>query len=162
MSPPSSPSVFLTGGTGYVGGCFLNRLLATKPRQITVLTRSEQKVDLIESLSNNDTTVKALQGSFSDTKLLTDAAYEHDIVVEAGDSDNPELVDALLQGMKKRQEEGKGITTFLHVSGTGTLVDDARGEFKGEVVSTTSLYLLHPLTVRPTPMESPSHHICSA
>lgn len=137
MAPSSNPSVFITGGTGYVGGCFLNRLIAgsSKPRSITVLTRSDNKIDLIESLSTSEVEVKALKGTFSDSELLTKAAYEHDIVVEAGDSDNPDLVDALLKGMKQRKDEGKGTTTFIHVSGTGTLADDARGEFKGEVVS---------------------------
>lgn len=137
MSPPASPSVFLTGGTGYVGGCFFNRLLASssKPSHITVLTRSENKVDLIESFSTSDVPVKALKGSFSDFELLTKAAYEHDIVVEAGDSDDPDLMDALLKGMKQRKDEGKGISTFIHVSGTGTLCDDARGEYKSDVVS---------------------------
>jgi uncharacterized protein YbjT (DUF2867 family) len=136
MSPPAHPTIFLTGGTGYVGGCYLNRLLAStsKPSSITVLTRRKETFDLIESLSTATTTVKALQGSFEDFDTLTKAASEHDITIEAGDSDNPKLVDALLKGMEQRKKDGKK-TTFIHVSGTGTLADDARGEFKSDVVS---------------------------
>lgn len=136
MSPPSRPTVFLTGGTGYVGGCYLNRLLAgdSKPSLVTVLSRRKETLALIEGLSTQDTTVKALQGTFDDHDVLTKAAAEHDITIEAGDSDNPPLVEALLKGMEQRKAAGKE-TTFIHVSGTGTLADDARGAFKSDTVS---------------------------
>lgn len=137
MSPPAHPSIFLTGGTGYVGGCYLNRLLTwdSKPSAITVLTRRKETFPLIEALTTSETKVKALQGSFDDLDVLTTAAAEHDITIEAGDSDNPSLVNALLKGMEKRKAAGKG-TTFIHVSGTGTLVDDARGASKSDTVYT--------------------------
>jgi putative NADH-flavin reductase len=136
MSPPSNPTIFLLGATGYVGGCYLNQLLSgpSKPRKITVLCRSKAKFDLIKGLSNSDTAVEPLSGSFEDHDLLSSAVYDHDITIEAGDSDNPELVNSLLRGMEKRKNDGKQ-TTFIHVSGTGTLADDARGEYKSETVS---------------------------
>jgi len=136
MSPPANPTIFLLGATGYVGGCYLNQLLSgpSKPKKITVLCRSKGKFDLIEGLSNADTTVEPLSGSFEDHDLLTKTVIEHDITIEAGDSDNPDLVNALLKGMEKRKNDGKK-TTFIHVSGTGTLADDARGEYKSETVS---------------------------
>jgi putative NADH-flavin reductase len=135
MSPPSNPTIFLLGATGYVGGCYLNQLLSgpSKPRKITVLCRSKAKFD-IKGLSNSDTAVEPLSGSFEDHDLLSSAVYDHDITIEAGDSDNPELVNSLLRGMEKRKNDGKQ-TTFIHVSGTGTLADDARGEYKSETVS---------------------------
>jgi putative NADH-flavin reductase len=125
MSPPSNPTIFLLGATGYVGGCYLNQLLSgpSKPRKITVLCRSKAKFDLIKGLSNSDTAVEPLSGSFEDHDLLSSAVYDHDITIEAGDSDNPELVNSLLRGMEKRKNDGKQ-TTFIHVSGTGTLADD--------------------------------------
>lgn len=140
MSPPDHPTIFLTGGTGYVGGCYLNRLLASssKPSSITVLSRRKETFDIIKSLSTDSTEVKPLQGSFEDYDTLTKAASEHDITIEAGDSDNPKLVEALLKGMEQRKKDGKK-TTFIHVSGTGTLVDDARGEFKSEEVGLVHL-----------------------
>lgn len=171
MSPPAHPTVFLTGGTGYVGGCYLNRLLASssssRPSSITVLSRREETFDLIKSLSTDHTKVIPLQGSFQDYETLTKAASEHDITIEAGDSDNPKLVAALLKGMEQRKKDGKS-TTFLHVSGTGTLVDDARGEFKSEEVSPPCL--LHALgkdddstliPCRCTPTGNPTHRNCS-
>jgi hypothetical protein len=136
MPPPQNPTIFLLGATGYVGGCYLNQLLSgpSKPSKITVLCRSEAKFDLIKGLSNANTACEPLSGSFEDHDLLTNTAFDHDIIIEAGDSDNPELVNALLRGMEKRKDVGKK-TTFIHVSGTGTLADDARGEFKTETVS---------------------------
>ena len=136
MSPPRNPTIFLLGATGYVGGCYLNQLLndPSKPKTITVLCRSQAKFDLIKGLSNADTTVEPLSGSFEEHELLTRTVYDHDITIEAGDSDNPELVNALLRGMEKRKDDRKQ-TTFIHVSGTGTLADDARGEYKSETVS---------------------------
>jgi hypothetical protein len=135
MSPPQSPTIFLLGATGYVGGCYLNQLLSgpSKPTKITVLCRSKAKFDLIKGLSNADTAVEPLSGSFEDHDLLTKTVYDHDITIEAGDSDYPKLVNALLRGMEKRKNDGKK-TTFIHVSGTGTLADDARGEYKSETV----------------------------
>jgi nucleoside-diphosphate-sugar epimerase len=144
-----SQSIFLTGGTGYVGGCFLNRLLdgLYPSGTITALTRSSEKAKLVETLSTDSVKIKALEGSFSDLDLLEKAAYEHDIIIEAGDSDNPDLVNALLKGIKKRFDEGKE-TTFIHVSGTGTLADDARGEFKTKDVSNLQF------STPPNPMSS--------
>ena len=148
MSPPDHPTIFLTGGTGYVGGCYLNRLLASssKPSSITVLSRRKETFDIIKSLSTDSTEVKPLQGSFEDYDTLTKAASEHDITIEAGDSDNPKLVEALLKGMEQRKKDGKK-TTFIHVSGTGTLVDDARGEFKSEEVSLVHLCPVSAITI---------------
>jgi len=139
MSPPQNPTIFLLGATGYVGGCYLNQLLSgsSTPKKITVLSRSAAKFDLVKGLSTAETLVEPLSGSFDDHDLITQTAYEHDITIEAGDSDNPGLVDALLRGMKKRKEEGND-TTFIHVSGTGTLADDARGEYKSDIVYTDS------------------------
>ena len=169
MSPPAQPTIFLTGGTGYVGGCYLNRLLASasKPSSITVLTRRKETFDLIKALSTDETKVTPLQGSFEDFETLTKASSEHDITIEAGDSDNPKLVDALLKGMEQRMKDGKQ-TTFIHVSGTGTLVDDARGEFKSEEVSlgtwtddSSLCNFIYPdgadTQSRYTPMESRTH-----
>ena len=156
MSPPQNPTIFLLGATGYVGGCYLNQLLSgpSTPKQITVLCRNKAKFDLIKGLSNNNTTVEPLSGSFEDHDLLTKTVYDHDITIEAGDSDNPALVNALLRGMEKRKDDGKQ-TTFIHVSGTGTLADVARGEYKSETVSTSSIST--GTDVRYTLMEPPSH-----
>ena len=158
MSPPQNPTIFLLGATGYVGGCYLNQLLSgpSKPKHITVLCRSKAKFDLIKGLSNDNTTVEPLSGSFEDHGLLTKTVYEHDITIEAGDSDNPALVNALLRGMEKRKDDGKR-TTFIHVSGTGTLADDARGEYKSETVSTFSISTGPGTDVRYTLTEPPSH-----
>lgn len=135
MSPPRTPTIFLLGATGYVGGCYLNQLLSgpSKPSKITVLSRSKAKFEIIKSLTNSDTIVEPLLGSFDDHDLLTRTVYDHDITIEAGDSDNPELVNALLRGMEQRNGDGKQ-TTFIHVSGTGTLADDARGEYRSDTV----------------------------
>jgi putative NADH-flavin reductase len=136
---PANPSIFLLGATGYVGGCFLNQLLSlegeARPSKVTVLSRSEEKFDLINKLSTKETKVEGLKGTFEDHELLSRTVEDYDIVIEAGDSDNQELVNALLEGMKRRKEAGKEVTRFIHVSGTGTLADDARGEYKTETVS---------------------------
>lgn len=137
MSVQSPPTVFLIGGTGFVGGCYLNRLLAqeTKPSLITVLTRRQETFHLIESLSSSGTNVVPLHGNFDDAEVLSKAAEDHDITINAGDSDHPALVDALLRGMGRRHGQEKK-TIYIHVSGTGTLSDDARGQFKGEIIYT--------------------------
>lgn len=130
-------TVFLTGATGYIGGTVLSKLLSlpVPPALFTVLVRDPKKAELFSSLTvPPGTTIQPLQGSLSDYDKLEKAAAEHDITVSCADADNLEAVQAILKGMKKRREQSGHRPYLIHTSGTGVLVDNAKGNYPNDKV----------------------------
>ncbi|KAJ9097233.1 hypothetical protein QFC21_004902 [Naganishia friedmannii] len=120
-------TVFFIGGTGYIGSAVLSKLLKYKTQYpITALTRSEEKLELLNKLEDN---VKGLHGSLTDLDLLEEQASKHDIVFNTADADNVEATKALLKGMAKRKAETGHRPVYIHTSGTGVLADDAAGQW---------------------------------
>lgn len=138
----SGKNVFFTGATGYIGGTVLQALLTapTPPASITVLIRDASKADLFTSLSlakEKGVKLIPLVGSLEDTDKLKDAASAADVVVDTANADHLEAINALIQGMKARKEKTGHRPLFIHTSGTGVLVDDARGAYPNDKVSAT-------------------------
>ncbi|KAG5647412.1 hypothetical protein DXG03_000483 [Asterophora parasitica] len=130
--------IFLTGATGYIGGSVLTRLLSHKLSDtfgITVLVRDPAKAKEFRTLG-----VKATVGSNSDTKLLRQLAAEADIVFACADADDLEAANAILAGLKDRFEKTRTVPSLIHTSGTGVLVDDARGYVKTHIVLPGTIY----------------------
>lgn len=120
--------VFLTGATGYIGGSVLTKLL--EPSQagkwdITVLTRSEETIPKLKKLG-----VTPLLGTLEDDSLLTQAAKDADVVLSCANADHLSAVKALVSGLNS----GEKRRILLHNSGTGVLVDDARGDYASDKV----------------------------
>lgn len=67
--------------------------------------------------------VTIVHGSFVDLELISERAAEADVVVNAGDSHNVPLHKAILRGLKKRFDKGKGVSKFIHTSGTPVFWD---------------------------------------
>ncbi|KAJ9111212.1 hypothetical protein QFC22_006587 [Naganishia vaughanmartiniae] len=123
----SQKSVFFLGGTGYIGSAVLSKLLQhTNPSQITVLTRSQEKLEKIDQL---DSRVKGVKGDLQDLTLLEDLASQHDIVFNTADADA-----AILRGMAKRKEVTGVPPLLIHTSGTGVLSDEAVGAYKSNKI----------------------------
>ena len=120
------------GSTGYAGAALLQAVLRSSnvPAVIYTITRNPEKA---ARLNDVHPAIRAVHGDFSDTELITALATQSDVIVEAADSDNEQLVKALSAGARKRKENGLA-TYFIHISGTGVLTDDARGMFEGQVV----------------------------
>ncbi|KAI0041066.1 NAD(P)-binding protein [Auriscalpium vulgare] len=116
------PSVFFLGATGYVGGSVLVAFRERYPSlPITALVRNPAHVDTIRS-----TGVAVLQGSFTDTALIEEQSYAHDIVVNTADSDDVPFVEAILRGSRRRADEGKAKSVFIHTSGVAVFLDDGK------------------------------------
>ncbi|CAF5044925.1 unnamed protein product [Rotaria sp. Silwood1] len=118
--------VFFIGGTGYIGGSVLARLL---PRQgkdldITVLTRSQDKAKLFEKMG-----VKTVVASLDDVDILSKVASESNVVFHTADADHIESAQAIIEGLKKKKQATGKAQIYIHTSGTGVLGDDARGEY---------------------------------
>ncbi|KAJ3508596.1 hypothetical protein NLJ89_g5672 [Agrocybe chaxingu] len=120
-------NIFFTGVTGYIGGSVLSRLLKHKDAasfHITALVRSTDKAKKLKTLG-----VDTIIGSYSDKDLtfLKEEASKADVVIAAVDCDNLPAAQAILDGLKLKYEASGKSPILIHTSGTGMLVDDARG-----------------------------------
>lgn len=117
--------IFFTGATGYIGGSVLDALLQRSDASkyyITVLTRKAEKAKEFERLGLN-----AVQGDLDSTNLIEQECAKADIVWSCANADHEASVKAMLKGMKKHKEETGTTSIFIHVSGTGVIVVDAKG-----------------------------------
>ncbi|KAJ7123462.1 hypothetical protein C8R44DRAFT_980830 [Mycena epipterygia] len=120
--------IFITGGTGYLGGTVLSLLLAHKDAaqfDITVLVRSAENAEKLK----NATGINVVVGSHSDLEVVETLASKADVIFSLADCDDLELAKAQLRGTKKRFELTGTQTEFIHASGTGCLADDSFGMY---------------------------------
>lgn len=102
--------VFLTGGSGYIGGVVIETLLR-RGHEVTALARSDRAVDVVTALG-----AKAVIGELTDVDVLRDAAGAADGVLHLGSSYERSAevdrtaADALLEGL-----DGRG--TYVHTGG---------------------------------------------
>lgn len=93
------------GSTGYVGAALLQVVLGLfiVPAVIHTITRNPNKVARLNDLHPS---MRAVHGDFSDTELITALAAQSDVIVQAADSNNDQLVKALLAEARKRKDNG--------------------------------------------------------
>jgi nucleoside-diphosphate-sugar epimerase len=118
--------VFLLGA-GYFGRQIIDDLLAAS-YPVTTLLRNK---DLAATLSNAGVTTHI--GSLSDHSTITSLAAQHPLIINTSSSDDVPSVLAIIEGIRQRVASGLP-TTFLHTSGTGLLVDDAKGHYLSETI----------------------------
>ncbi|KAF9485805.1 NAD(P)-binding protein [Pholiota conissans] len=121
-------NIFVTGATGYIGGCVVARLLKHPKAasfQITALVRSNEKAEKLHTLG-----IKTIMGSYADKNsgFLTEAASKADVVFAIADNDNLAAAEAILDGLKLRFEKTGKTPILIHTSGTAIINDDARGQ----------------------------------
>ncbi|KAF3913746.1 hypothetical protein AA313_de0207791 [Arthrobotrys entomopaga] len=132
--------VFLTGGTGYIGGAVLNTLLRSPDLEITTLVRSESAIETLTSPSSNPkfftgSTPRCVLGSLSDLELLRKIASESDIVVNCASANDLASTQALIDGLSESGEGRKRI--FIHTSGTSAFAVWENGNRGGSPVIDT-------------------------
>ncbi|KAF3049642.1 hypothetical protein E8E11_007151 [Didymella keratinophila] len=120
-----APQVFLTGGTGYIGGSVLHTLATAHPDwSIAVLLRREPP-----TFRSTYPNIKVIHGDYDSTDLISQAAQEADIVVHCGNSDHEGSLNAIIAGLKRRAQPGY----LLHLSGTGIVSDWADETYLGRL-----------------------------
>ena len=120
--------VLFIGATGYIGGAVLAKLLSNTTCSFTVLHRDPSQAGAFESQG-----LQTVLGSLSDTKTMTQAAFDHDVVFQLADADHLEGTQSLLDGFQKRKDAGLR-SILIHNSGTGVLADDAYGNFASDKI----------------------------
>lgn len=108
--------VFLTGASGYIGGSVAAALLSAG-HDVAGLVRSRQRADQVRALG-----IEPVLGTLGDSDLLARMAREADAVINTADSDNRDVVEAVMPALM-----GSG-KLFLHTSGSSIVGDLAAGE----------------------------------
>ncbi|KAE9406930.1 NAD(P)-binding protein [Gymnopus androsaceus JB14] len=117
--------ILLTGATGYVGGTTLTTLLARGGDvKITCLVRGNNRAALLRKQLAVATVVVDLD----DTEKVKKAAAEADVVINAANADHPTGAQALVDGLEDRLNATGKKCIIVHLSGTGSLADQSKGE----------------------------------
>ncbi|WWC66709.1 uncharacterized protein I206_100613 [Kwoniella pini CBS 10737] len=137
----SGKTVFFTGATGYIGGTVLESILNSPkpPKLITLLIRDEKKSNdfkNLETAKKQNVEIKILISSLDDLEKIEKASSEHDITIHTADADNLKGVKAILKGQKLRKEKTGHRPILIETSGTGVLIDKAKGEYPNDIIYT--------------------------
>ncbi|KAI0739622.1 NAD(P)-binding protein [Daedaleopsis nitida] len=128
-------SIFYTGATGYIGGAVLQRI-SEHPKantfDITALVRNADKAKLIEATLPH---VKTVVGALQDLDKLTELSAQSHVVIHTANCDDEPAMKAILAGLKKRHETIGDTPILIHTSGLAVLVDDARGEYTSQTIT---------------------------
>lgn len=119
MTSLSTPRVFLTGVTGFVGGSVLDSLYTAHPDiQITALIRKESDAEQLQSVYPN---LRVIIGSISSLSLLKSNAAAADFVVHMA-GDNFDAVCAMIDGLAS-SSSGRPLPQIISISGPRSLID---------------------------------------
>ena len=108
--------VFVTGATGYIGGSIAMKLLAAG-HQVQGLTRTEDGARGLRRLG-----IEPVIGMLTSQRLLAEEARRAEAVINAANSDDPAVVEAILPAL-----EGSG-KPYIQTSGSSVIADRAGGE----------------------------------
>ncbi len=113
--------IFCTGASGYIGGSVAAHL-AARGHRVTGLVRSAATADAVRVFG-----IEPVMGTLDDSGILSSAAREADVVVNAASADHKGAVLALLNALA-----GSG-KPFIHTSGSSIVGTRSRGERSDDV-----------------------------
>jgi nucleoside-diphosphate-sugar epimerase len=125
MTDTMKQKIFMTGGTGYIGGSFLHLMWQRNyldHYDIRVLVRNP-----LDAKKLLDLGFTPVEGSLHDSTLLSQEAEQADIVFNTANCDHRESVVALLSGARKKFEVSGKKPILIHTSGAGVLTEDSMG-----------------------------------
>lgn len=139
-----STTVLYLGATGYIGGKFLFPLhsflreeLGSYPfykGSVLVSLIKEQPEVTFKALVRSDADIHLVaatgaittKDSLKDYDALSEKVAQADIIFNSADCDDVALNEAILKGLKRRFDQGKGVGTLIHTSGTASFMDGGK------------------------------------
>lgn len=113
------PSILLLGATGLVGSHLILALRDRYPKlPVTVYVRN---TSIENYLTTTAGVARVVHGDFSEHAKIKALAEEHDIVINVGSSGDPEVTEAIIEGLKKKPGGSKPV--LIHMSGTGNFME---------------------------------------
>ncbi|CZT09181.1 related to nucleoside-diphosphate-sugar epimerase [Rhynchosporium graminicola] len=118
----SSPRIFVTGVSGYVGGHTVVRLIEKHPEwNFVALVRNEEQNAIIRA---RWPMIETVIGDLGNKKLMILEGSKADVVLQTASADHIPGVQALIKGLSQRQPTPG---YFIHVAGTGMLNEVPNG-----------------------------------
>ncbi|KAE9377570.1 NAD(P)-binding protein [Stipitochalara longipes BDJ] len=118
----SSPRIFVTGVSGYVGGNMMGRLLEKHPEwHVVVLVRNEKQKEIVLARWPQ---LEVVIGDLDNSALMIQEGSKADVVLQTASSDHVLGVVSLIQGLSQRQPTPGYL---IHIGGTGILHDTQNG-----------------------------------
>ncbi|ORY01295.1 hypothetical protein BCR34DRAFT_606010 [Clohesyomyces aquaticus] len=114
-------------GAGLIGRHVIDLLLASG-LSVTAYVRHTELAATLEALG-----ASTVLGTLEDHDSITAQVAQHNVTINTTSSDDISSVQAILSGIRQRISQGLH-STFIHTSGTGVLVDDAKGRYKSDMV----------------------------
>lgn len=105
----------------YSGSVLVSLKKSYPEAKFTSLVRSSSHIDLVREVGSD-----VVLSSHDDHDLVSRLSAGAEIIVNAADSDDVGLLDALLEGQKKRKAEGNSTGVFVHVSGGSIFSDGSK------------------------------------
>ncbi len=121
----SKPRIFVTGGTGYIGGSFLHLMLQRdylSRFDIAALVRQPSDAKRLQDLG-----ITPVVGSLDDHELLRSEAARADIVFNTANCDHQASAADIVRGLTQRSRETGQRPILIHTSGAGVLSDTSTG-----------------------------------
>ncbi|KAF2013004.1 NAD(P)-binding protein [Aaosphaeria arxii CBS 175.79] len=124
----TTPKLFITGATGYIGGDFLYAIYDAQPTwHIAVLVRHNAGAENIARIFPR---VRIVRGDLESSTVLCNEVRDADIVLHFANCDHEGSAQALLKGLARHSSERPG--WYIHTSGTGILAfEDKRSQTCG-------------------------------
>lgn len=119
------PVIFITGGTGYIGGSFLHLLVTRgylRDFAIRALVRRSEDANVMRELG-----VEPVSGSIDDSELLRREATGASVVFDTANCDHQASARAFVRGLSERARATGERPILIHTSGAGVLSDTSNG-----------------------------------
>ncbi|KAG9229824.1 hypothetical protein BJ875DRAFT_176752 [Amylocarpus encephaloides] len=117
-----TPRIFVTGGSGYLGGSIVNELVAKHSNWniVTLVRNDQQKKIMLDTYPK----VEVVIGDLDNKEVLLAEASKADVILQVASSDHIPGVETIIEGASRRRPTPAYV---IHVGGTGMLHEVPNG-----------------------------------